>query len=836
MFNVRQLVAMALALAGYVAVGLLSLQLSTVHLSSSPVWPPAGIAIGLLVVYGLRAWPVVALGAFLVNAINSGAIGTSVAIAGGNTLEAIAAAWLIRRFAGDSPLEAIRGMLVIAGAAIVGAILSASIGVGAIVLDGVPAAQFGPIWLTWFLGNVGGTLLVLPLFLSWSRPVRWDAVALAGGTGVGVVSFATTGWSLLLMLPFVAYVSLTDHPFRRALALIGFATGAVGMTWIGLGPFRGGDGNEALLLLQVFMVGLILISSLLAAGIRRKGSIRRATSWPRVALAGVPLVAATMLIGLWFHPTLTTLETERNEESAEEAFDEWQRAIEDYEAQMKAIRGLYGSTEHLSRDTFDAYVEQQDWSFGPGGITAVGFARLVEVEDLETYIQETRNDPLLPPEVKTNFTVFPPPTNVSAPVDHVYPMIPQEGAIGFDLRSTPPRAAALDLAAATNSVIASEPTNIVRPDGEFPGFFLSLPVWNEGQLIGYVVLAQTVHDASSRVAASGLSYRITDVTEAPVELFATDDSFEVIHERTLAVWGRSWLFEFSDDASLAPAAVQSAWFVLGGGVVVSGAIAGIVYAYDTTRSRAHDMSRSLVDQARLDGERLAEIRRLEDRDEFRRQFLNMVAHELRTPLTPLRTQLYVLQQQAGPNDKKSFDLLQRGVDRLSSVVDDLLVASRLEAKGLALEKEPTDLHEVAANAVDSFSDLAKAAGTTLQLSGSSTPILADPVRLDQVVDNLLSNAIKFTPGGIVRVDVQPLSNSVRLVVADDGAGVDPNKLKSLGEPFVQAHDPNELPVKGTGLGLYICKSIVELHGGSLTIQSEGLGKGTKVTMTLPHPP
>src|SRR5215469_17450132 len=149
----------------YFIAGKLSLMLASLQASASPVWPPAGIALAALVLLGYRAWPAIFVGAFLVNVTTAGNFATSFAIAAGNTLEALAGAWLVNRFAGgknvcDRPL----GVFKFAVAVAISTIVSPAFGVTSLALAGFADwTNYGAIWLTWWLGDATGALVVTPL-------------------------------------------------------------------------------------------------------------------------------------------------------------------------------------------------------------------------------------------------------------------------------------------------------------------------------------------------------------------------------------------------------------------------------------------------------------------------------------------------------------------------------------------------------------------------------------------------------------------------------------------------------------------------------------------------
>src|SRR5438132_1566327 len=148
------------------------------HASASPVWPAAGVALAALLVLGYRVWPAIFIGAFLVNVTNTGNAATSLAIASGNTLEAVCGAWIVNRFAGGTTVfDRPQGVFKFALAAAVSAIISPAFGVTSLALAGFADwANYGSIWLTWWLGDTTGDLLIAPLIILWSiasKP-RWN--------------------------------------------------------------------------------------------------------------------------------------------------------------------------------------------------------------------------------------------------------------------------------------------------------------------------------------------------------------------------------------------------------------------------------------------------------------------------------------------------------------------------------------------------------------------------------------------------------------------------------------------------------------------------------------
>jgi PAS domain S-box-containing protein len=233
--------------------------------------------------------------------------------------------------------------------------------------------------------------------------------------------------------------------------------------------------------------------------------------------------------------------------------------------------------------------------------------------------------------------------------------------------------------------------------------------------------------------------------------------------------------------------------------------------------------------------------RLQKVDNERRQFLNNAAHELATPLTPIKLQLHMLQVAEAASDmersRKATEILDRNFQRLAVLVKDLLDAARLQAASLKLHLASVDLREVVQQSVETYLAAAREAGVYLTVNEAAdpVPVTADAGRIGQVVDNFLSNALKFTPrGGTVRVDVEagPLGRAC-VRVADTGAGMRPDDVGRLFQPFVQVHDPMQRTVGGSGLGLYVSRGIIEGHEGTIHARSDGPGQGAVFWFELP---
>ncbi len=220
------------------------------------------------------------------------------------------------------------------------------------------------------------------------------------------------------------------------------------------------------------------------------------------------------------------------------------------------------------------------------------------------------------------------------------------------------------------------------------------------------------------------------------------------------------------------------------------------------------------------------------------EFLATVSHELRNPLAPILTWTQLLRSGTLDKDKadRGLEVIERNVASLSELIDDLVDVSRVVSGKFRLDVRPIDLTPVIRAAVESQRPASDAKQIRLQLvlDERAGTISGDSERLQQVMGNLLSNAIKFTPkGGSVHVTLGRAESHVEMGVSDTGMGIEASFLPHVFEPFQQAMDGSMRRHGGLGLGLSIVRHIVELHGGEVSAESDGTGKGSTFTVKLP---
>ena len=278
---------LGLLAAVYFIAGRIGLSLAFVNASTSAVWPPTGIAVAALLMFGARTWPAVTAGAFLVNLSTSGAVAASMAIAIGNTLEALAAAWLVSRYANgvaafNRTSDIVRFTLSVAAAAEI----AATVGVSALVATDLAAiGEVRHIWFTWWLGDAVGALIVTPLILLWARPLPrlWSqrrgvefAALIACHVAAAWLVFGVSPAGIanypvgFLAMPGLLWTAFRFGSRATAAATALVAVIAIDGTLRGLGPFARASANESLLLLQAFIGITSMMMLSVAAEVKRR--------------------------------------------------------------------------------------------------------------------------------------------------------------------------------------------------------------------------------------------------------------------------------------------------------------------------------------------------------------------------------------------------------------------------------------------------------------------------------------------------------------------------------------------------------------------------------------
>ncbi len=308
------------------------------------------------------------------------------------------------------------------------------------------------------------------------------------------------------------------------------------------------------------------------------------------------------------------------------------------------------------------------------------------------------------------------------------------------------------------------------------------------------------------------------------------------------------------------------WKLTAASVAATGAYAGVALMVGAaTQSARHaqrkaelarDAAESLARQLRIQSDEIREKNRqleeqrvqlqasldeLAKQDRFRNEFLAMLAHELRNPLSPILISVDILRARLGKDDRvrRPLEIIGRQSRHLARLVDDLLDVSRVTQGKIRLDPAEVDLVHVLHQVVDAAMPLIAERGHDLDLEIPDSPmwLQGDATRLVQVFSNLLTNAAKYTdPGGCIELRAGIDAGMARIVVRDNGRGIEAELLPYLFELFVQAERSLDRSEGGLGIGLSLARTLVQMHGGVIEARSAGLGHGAEFEVRLPLAP
>ena len=800
----------------------------------SPVWPPSGIAIAALVYFGARMWPAIWLGALIVNATTDVPLIAAALIATGNTLEAVAAVALLRRFTDiDRSLERLRHITVfLLAAVVVSTAISATIGVATLCGAGLqPWSRFGELWQIWWLGDATGALLVAPVLLTlplWFRTKEYrirleagmlHASAVAVSLAIFVVPFGPfAGWHLeFAVFPLVIWAGLRfAHP-GAALVSLTISSIATWGTLQGSGPFSviSPLPEESVVLLQMYTAviatsGLVLGSAV--ADRNRAERLREADHALTTILSGdqdLKRVARGIL-----QAVCNTLDWEagilwqtNNRRRVLEYVDSWQR-------------------DHRS-DEFIA--DSRTRRFEPGA----GLPGRVWASAQPTWIYDV--------VVDSNFPRAPFAARAGLHGGFAFPVVLGQDVLGvMEFFAREPRRAepsVLTLMAAAGSQI-----------GQFIARRRALQRVTESEALSSAMVSAALDcvisiDADGRIlefnpaAATTFGIRRGEALGQELAALIVPERLRERHREALRrcvetgeahILGRRLeMPAIRADGIEFPVELAVTRVDIGDQPIFTAHVRDITERRQMEEER-HDLLAREHD-ARVQAERASH-----SKDEF----LAIVSHELRTPLTAILGWASMLQGGRFDPDRipQIYDSIFRNAQAQAQIVNDLLDVSRIVTGQLRLEFQPVDVCDVARLSLETVRPTAIAKNVTLQsdIAADSCLVLADPARLQQVIWNLLSNAAKFTDaGGVISLAVRPSDGAVTIEVTDTGMGIPAELLPHVFQRFWQADSTTTRTHGGLGLGLALVRHLVELHGGDVRATSAGESRGSTFTVTLP---
>lgn len=752
------------------------------------VWAPTGIAIATLLLCGVRLWPAIWLGAFVVNASTSAPLWTAVFVASGNTLEAVAAASILRRIPSfDCRFERLADVLMFVPIAVVGCTtLSASVGTMALCTAGVqPWAQFGSVFFDWWLGDALGALVVTPPILtiaSAPRPSRSDlwrwTLFVVCAVVVTDVAFGRLGVGAphpleYVVFPLMIAAAIAGGPPLTSFVVLVSSVVIIWNTVRGAVPFAGSEMHHNLIFLQTFTGVLGTTALLLSAAVAERKAIE-----------------------LRHRQSADTLrQRERMLRLAQRAGGvatfEWDfhNQIAKCSAEFFAIFGLPHRDGEMNGSEWAEFVHPDDRKrmaahLGralQGVEAAAADYRIIRADGAERWLMYAGQIEQMPGGARMLGTVL-----------DVTDRVKAEAALR-ESRDV------LSLAMRGGSM------------GAWSRDLLTNDVWWSRELEEIVGLEE---GAFARTEAQFF------------DLVHPDDRARVREAVDTAVECRSdYVVEFRFHHA------NGDWRWMEGR-------GRAVYADDGIPRTLYGLGIDVTVRKRAEAALSDAKNAAESANRVKDQFLATLSHELRTPLNAILGYARMLQTDSIVPEKRprAIDIIVRNATAQHQLIEDLLDISRITRGQMRLETAPMPIAAALRDAIEGVRPAAEAKRLTVDvdIDPFAGTVNADATRMQQVFWNLLTNAVKFTEqGGKVTITLRRTGDHVVVRVCDTGIGIAPDFLPFIFEPFRQADGSLVRGHGGLGLGLAISRQLVELHGGTVTAASAGIGRGAAFVVRLP---
>jgi len=760
----------------------------------SPVWPPTGLAIAAVFVYGRSIVPGVFLGAFFVN-LSGIPIPGVVALSIGNTLEAVVAAELLHRFAVKPGLSRPHDVGVLCGVAVSATLISATIGVTTLhFVDVVALGQMHTHFAVWWIGDVMGALIVAPLFLSWiSRRESDDAersqkeVTLLVGAFALAILVAAVGPnpSAFLIYPVAAWAAMRFGSRGATLATFAVAAFAVQRTASGVGRFVTGEALTDLWLLEAFLIVLSLQGLLLAAIVAERDRVQR------------ELMSTNSLLETRVRERTDALQVDR------QALEHAQRIA------------------HIGSWEWDLSTEEIAWSDELQRL--FGYDVGTAPRGYETALSRVHPDdrPILDEltaEARATGTPFTIDIRVVLPDGAVRWLRARTQAemiagrvVGLngicqditETKLTEVRLRANEVRTTRIIDAASEAFVTIDPEERITDWNRQAELtfgWKRRDVLGLrmvdVIIPEAEREGHRKGVARFLKTGQTQVLNTRREVKALHrDGHEFAVE--MAVWA-------TEDAN--------------GDVMFHAFL--------------HDISDRLADKAALD----AALDEAREASRLKSAFLANMSHEIRTPMNGVVGMVGLLSDTKLTAKQRDFvQTMRSSAESLGAIIDDILDVSKIEAGKLQLDKSDFALRNLVQATLMPFQPMATDRG--IKLSATVAPSVPDGLngdsrRIKQVIGNLVANAVKFTAAGEVKLTVTTQGRMLHFEVRDTGMGIPRETCARLFEPFVQADASTTRVFGGTGLGLAISRDLVTLMGGDIGVESKP-GAGSTFWFNVP---
>lgn len=753
----------------YIISGKLGLTLAFANPSATAVWPPTGIALVALLIFGIRVAPAIFLGAFIVNITTAGNIITSLGISTGNTLEGITGAYLVKRFANgvhvfESVFDIFKFVLV---AVILSTAISATIGVTTLLAYGLTSANtYLSVWITWWLGDMGGNLIIAPLLLSFRKILQTRinrkqvfnfCISFLTLFIITEIVFNGTLPYSYLCIPIAVWIAFWFGQRGAAVATIFVAGIAIFYTINDSGPFANEFSiDQSLLLVQLFL-GVFSLTVFIFAAIlseKRKSEKVVASHEERFralienSFDSVVLIDATSKI-LYASPSVKRLLGYTPEE----------------------LQGVNGFSLVLQEDRNKTIRTLAELVVKPGSVVTVEY-RTVRKDNKIIWIEATGTNLLFEPNIHAVVVNFHDITEKKLAQDKILEEKVQDEAM---------------LTSIGEGIIATDNKGIITMLNQAACDILG---WKQKELLGkFVVSAIPMRNESDEEILS-TERPLTKVLSFKKEIVSSLTNFYIKKDNTRVP------IRFT----VTP-------------IVINNEIVGTIEVfYDITREKE-------VDKAKT-------------------EFVSLASHQLRTPLATINWYLEQLMKQKNMTKQKQksyFEEVYNASNRMIDLINTLLNTSRLELGTFIVNPKDISLIKITEQILQDFQPQIDKMHLHIQKEyQKDVPnISADPKLVAIIIQNLVSNAVKYNKSdGVITIQLRHDTEKFLIGVIDTGYGIPKDQQVKIFTKMFRADNAKSIDPEGTGLGLYIVKTIADVAGGKVWFTSSE-NKETAFFVTFP---
>ncbi len=540
------------------------------------------------------------------------------------------------------------------------------------------------------------------------------------------------------------------------------------------------------------------------------------------------------------------VDAQKNRQLTEQAFSlesSITNRLDAYAQILRGASGLFSASDLVTKDDWRRYIQEYNLSTTYPGINSVTYIQVVPAALLPGFIESGRA------QITPTFIVYPEGSrDVYAPVTYVEPLNKAtESTLGFDILTDPSRSKLAGKVRDSGAVGVSEKLTLLSDRGTAndSSFNMYTALYKKDtkprtvderrqNLAGYIVAASRAQDFFDQVIDKSTFTAYTDVqvfdgtTTDPGALLYRSENFKNLDQNHLSqtfiskVFDRTWTFQFAGPINNNSEDSQRATMILIGGATISVAIAGFLFLIMLTRARAIVYSKQYETQQAKD------------------DLLSLASHQLRTPATAVKQYLgMILEGYTGKVDKKQLPALQKAYasnERQLDTINQILYVAKADAGRLSISRHLFDLNMLVDDIVLDLSDTLEENDQSIVFERSRRKIKvnADESSIRMVVENLISNAGKYSyEGGQIVVKTGIRGEEVFVSVTDRGVGIAPEDFDKLFKKFSRIDNDLSLQVGGSGIGLYVDKMLIALHGGRIDVISEP-GVGSTFTIYLPR--